>query len=373
MVGLGEIPHGPYYGTIDATPLFLMLVAETMRWLDDDQLFADLEPHIHAALAWIDKYGDRDGDGYVEHGIGQGTMASLRNQGWKDSKDAVQWPDGSNPDPPIALAEVQGYVYAAKLWLSPLFARHGAPEVAARLAAEAATLQERFNRDFWIEDVGFYAQALDGHKRPIPTVTSNPGHCLYTGLIDEAHRDRVVQRLLGPDMEGGWGIRTVSATDPRFNPMSYHNGSVWPHDNGIIAAGMMRHGYPHGALQVIGEIMDAALHFRYLRLPELYCGFSRDRRYYNIPAEYPVSCSPQAWAAGTMIHLFQVMLGLDADAAAGRLYLNPHLPEGLNQIQLRNLRVGRDTVDLLVTRPGPGAPPGVQLLRNPAGLAVVMP
>ena len=373
MVGLGEIPHGPYYGTIDATPLFLMLFAETMRWLDDETLYRELRPNVDAALHWIDHYGDMDGDGYVEHGIGTGTSGSLRNQGWKDNVSALQWPDGRYPDPPIALAEVQGYVYAAKLWCSQVFARFGETALAARLAQEAAEFKIRFNRDFWVPEIGFFAQALDGHKRPLPTVTSNPGHCLYTGLIDEAHREIVVQRLLSPDMECGWGIRTVSSQHPSFNPMSYHNGSVWPHDNGIIAAGLMREGYPDQALHVLNVIMDAALHFRYLRLPELYCGFARDLRYYSIPAEYPVSCSPQAWAAGTMVHLFQTLLGLEVDAAANRICLSPHFPSGLNQIELRNLRVGRHTIDLLIARPAPTAPIAVQVLRNPGGIGLMLP
>ncbi|HMA33701.1 MAG TPA: amylo-alpha-1,6-glucosidase [Chloroflexia bacterium] len=373
MAGLGEIPHRRYYGTIDATPLFLLLFAETMRWLDDNRLFRELEPPVRAALDWIDHYGDLDGDGYVEHLGGAGTMASLRNQGWKDSKDSLQWPDGSYPDPPIALAEVQGYVYAAKQGCSALFARYGDRPLADRLAQEAAALKTRFNQDFWIEPLGFFAHALDGQKRPVPTVTSNPGHCLLAGLIDDAHQAAVVQRLLSPDMECGWGIRTVSSAHPSFNPMSYHNGSIWPHDNAIIAAGLMRHGYTAEALQILQVIMDAALHFRYLRLPELYCGFPRDLRYYNIPAEYPVSCSPQAWAAGTMVHLFQTMLGLEPDAAAGRLRLNPHFPAGLNEVHIQNLRLGAHTLDLRISRPTAAAPPTVQVLRNPGGLGIIVP
>lgn len=373
MAGLGEIPHSAYYGTIDATPLFLMLFAETMRWTDDAHLFADLRPHVQAALDWIDHHGDLDGDGYVEHTVGEGTTASLRNQGWKDSKDALQWPDGRYPAPPLALAEVQGYVYAAKQDLSEILTRQGEAALGARLAQEAADLKARFNRDFWLEETGFFAQALDGQKRPLPTVTSNPGHCLYTDIVDEAHRAAVVERLLRADMDSGWGIRTVSANDPSYNPMSYHNGSVWPHDNAIIAAGMMRLGYTSSALYVANAIMDAALHFRYLRLPELYCGFSRDLRYYSIPAEYPVSCSPQAWAAGTMIHLFQTMLGMVPDAAANRLLLNPHFPDGLNRVQIDNLRLGRHRLSLLIARAAPGAPITIQMLRNPGGVAVVLP
>jgi glycogen debranching enzyme len=372
MARLGEIPHTPYYGTVDATPLFLMVFAQAMRWLDDDALYEELLPNVRAAFDWIDNYGDVDGDGYIEHHRGSHSQGSLSNQGWKDSKDSLQWPDGTYPVGPVALAEVQGYVYAARKWCSEVLARRGEQEWAAQLARQAADLKTRFNQDFWMEDQGFFAQALEGDKRPIPTVASNPGHCLYTDLIDDAHRGKVVERLLSPDMECGWGIRTVSSTHPSFNPMSYHNGSVWPHDNAIIAAGMMRRGYVDGALRVLNAIVDAALHFRYLRLPELYCGFARDLRYYNIPAEYPVSCSPQAWAAGTMLHLFQTMLGLDADANLGILRLAPHFPDTLHQAQIRNLRVGRHTLDLLVARSGPGAPPTVQVLRNPGGIDVVL-
>jgi glycogen debranching enzyme len=373
MAKLGEIPHTPYYGSVDSTPLFLMLFAQTMLWLDDDDLFAEMEPHVQAALEWIDQYGDMDGDGYVEHPRGSHIAGNLSNQGWKDSKDSLQWPDGTYPEGPIALAEVQGYVYAAKTWLSELFSRRGQTTRAASLAHEAARLRTRFNEDFWIEDLRFFAQALDGRKRPVPTVSSNPGHCLLGGLIDDAHCDSVVRRLLHDDMECGWGIRTVSSTHPSFNPMSYHNGSVWPHDNAFIAAGMMARGYTADALRILNAIMDASLHFRYLRLPELYCGFARDLRYYNIPAEYPVSCSPQAWAAGTMIHFFQTMLGLEADAARNQLRLNPHFPQGLNQVRIHNLRIGRQTVDLIVGRLLPGAPITVQILRNPGGVSVVLP
>ncbi|MGI8587765.1 MAG: amylo-alpha-1,6-glucosidase [Chloroflexia bacterium] len=371
MARLGEIPHAPYYGTVDATPLFLMLFALTMRWLDDDELFAEMQPHVLAALDWIDNYADMTGRGYVEHARGSHTGGSLSNQGWKDSKDALQWPDGSYPEGPVALVEVQGYVYAAKRWLSEIYARRGGKTLAARLTAEADDLKLRFNRDFWLPDLGYYAQALDGKGRPLPTVTSNPGHCLLTDLIDE-HRDAVVEKLMGRDMTCGWGIRTVSSNHPSFNPMSYHNGSIWPHDNAIIAAGLVGRGYGDAALQIFDAIMDASLHFRYLRLPELYCGFARDLRYYNIPAEYPVSCSPQAWAAGTMIHLFQAMLGLEADAVKGEIRLDPHFPKELNRVQIQNLRVGRRTLDLVISRATPDAQPTVQVLRNPGGIRVAV-
>jgi glycogen debranching enzyme len=373
MARLGEIPHTPYFGTVDATPLFLLLFAETMRWLDDERLFAELEPNVRAALDWVDHYGDVDGDGYVEHPRGSHSAGNLSNQGWKDSKDALQWPDGTYPEGPVALVEVQGYVYAAKQELSRLYARHGDAERADRLAAEAADLKTRFNRDFWLPEQGYYAQALDGQKRPIPTVTSNPGHCLLADLLTDDHQDAVVKRLLAPDMEGGWGIRTVSDRELSFNPMSYHNGSVWPHDNALIAAGLMRRGYATEALQVFQAVMDSAMHFRYLRLPELYCGFARDRRYYNIPAEYPVSCSPQAWAAGTMVHFFQTLLGLEVDAAGPQIRLAPHFPDGLNRVEIRNLRVGWHLLDLLISRANADAPIYVHVLRNPGNVAVLTP
>lgn len=372
MTALGQVPFDPSYQSIDATPLFLLLAAETMRWLGDQRLFDQLEPHIHAALDWIDQYGDVDHDGYVEYHTGAGVIGDLRHKSWRDYDNALQWPDGEYPAGPIAPAEVQGYVYAAKQGLSAVFARRGNTALAERLAREAADLKSRFNRDFWVDEKAFFAQALDGDKRPIVTVTSNPGHCLYTGLVDAKHHRLVVKRLLGDDMKSGWGIRTTSTLERSFNPMSYHNGSIWPHDNGIIAAGLMRYGYSVEALQLMTEIIAAATQFRYQRLPEFYYGFERNRRYYTSLVEHPASCSPQAWSAGTLIHLLQAMLGLEPDATRGQLRLRPHFPIGLNRVQIRNLRVGEATLDLLFSRPDFRAPITVEIVRNPGNIAVII-
>ncbi|MCL4460061.1 MAG: amylo-alpha-1,6-glucosidase [Chloroflexi bacterium] len=347
MATYGQIPHIPYYGSIDATPLFLILFAEVMDWLDDTDLYSELLPAVKKALDWIDSYGDLDGDGYVEYRTL--SRRGLRNQAWKDSWDSYVLPDGSLAEPPIAAVEVQGYVYDAEVRLATLFGRRGEGEWADRLITAAQRLKAKFNVDFWLEEEQFYAQGLDGLKRPIPAVTSNVGHCLWSGIIEPGRARLVVERLMAEDMFSGWGIRTLSSHYPNFNPMSYHNGSIWPHDNSLIAAGMKRYGFDGEANQVINGIFQAGLRFRYNRLPELFCGFQRDLRYFSMPGEYPISCSPQAWATGGMIFLAQTLLGLRPDAANGRLYLRPTLPQWLARIDLYNLRLGEGKVNLLVT------------------------
>ncbi|HET8627224.1 MAG TPA: glycogen debranching N-terminal domain-containing protein [Thermomicrobiales bacterium] len=357
MARLGDVPHTPYYGTIDATPLYVMLFAATVRWLDDDALFQELLPAVKRCLEWIDRYGDRDGDGYVEYGTR--SRRGIANQGWKDSYDSILWPDGSQPAPPIALAEVQGYVYAAKRWLAALLVERGEAAWAARLEAEAADLKARFNRDFWRPEARTFGMGLDGHKRLVPAMTTNPGHGLLCGIVEDDKIAPLVARLLAPDMDGGWGLRTLSADEPQYNPMSYHNGTVWPHDNSLVVAGMRCCGYAAEANRVIGEIFDAAKTFRYSRLPELYCGFPRDPALDPAPAEYPVSCSPQAWAAGAGFLFLQTILGLEAGPGRNEVTLAPYLPGWLGQLHLRRLRVGRGAVELLIRR------------RDPAGRATV--
>jgi glycogen debranching enzyme len=348
MAALNEIPHAPYYGTADATPLFVMLFVETMRWTGDDDLYNELLPHAMRALEWIDHHGDADGDGYVEYETK--SRWGLRNQGWKDSWDSLKFPDGRLPKPPIALVEVQAYVYAAKMGMADLLMSRGDKANGARLAQEAVLLKERFNRDFWMPGKGFYAQALDGSKRQVPSISSNAGHALWCGIADEDKAERVVERLMSPDMLSGWGVRCLSSEEPHFNPMSYHNGSVWPHDNGIVAAGMRRYDFHEEAAEVIEQIVQAGIRFRLFRLPELYCGFARDLRYYSVPAEYPVSCSPQAWAAGTVLHFCQTMLGLEPDAANSRIGIEPHLLPSIGELTIGRLMLANNAIDLRAER-----------------------
>ncbi len=348
MARLNLVPHGAYYGTVDATPLFIMLFVETMRWLDDDKLYEELLPNVERALAWIDEYGDLDGDGFVEYQ--QRSERGIRNQVWKDSEDSTQFPDGAFAEPPVAAVEVQGYVYAAKRGLAELLARKGRTDDAARIEHEAKTLKQRFNQAFWMPDLGFYAQALDRDKKQVPTISSNVGHCLLAGIINAEKAAQVVRRLMQPDMASGWGIRTISSRDPNYNPMSYHNGSVWPHDNSLIVAGMKRYGFHDEANEIVSQVFEAGKRFRYYRLPELFCGSSREGRYHSRPSEYPVSCSPQAWAAGTTLLFSQSVIGLQPDAHAGKLTLSPRLPAWMNSLRVGNLRIGKRRIDLLINR-----------------------
>lgn len=366
MSHLGEIPHTPYYGTIDATLLYVMLFAATVRWTGDDALFRELLPVVRRCLEWADRHGDRDGDGYVEYA--SASPRGITNQGWKDSGDSILWPDGRQPAGPIALIEVQGYLYAAKRWLAEILAARGEGDWAARLAAEAAALKERFNRDFWRPDAGAFGMGLDGAKRLVPASGSNPGHALLCGIVARERAGPLVARLLAPDLACGWGIRTLSADEPQYNPMSYHNGTVWPHDNALIVAGMRRYGFATAANRIIGELFDAAKTFPSLRLPELYCGFPRGRAFDAAPAEYPVSCSPQAWAAGTPFLCLQTILGLAPGPGPGELTVDPLLPPWLNEIRLRGLRVGAARVDLLVRRADDDGRATTELLGPPGGV-----
>ena len=348
MTTLREMPHIPYYGSVDSTPLFIMLFVETMRWLDSTQLYQELIPTVKRALAWIDQYADKDGDGFIEYHCHN--ERGVKNQGWKDNVLALQFRDGRFPEPPIALCEAQAYVYAAKQGLAELLERQGETSWATGLREEAARLKRQFNEKFWMPDEKFIAQALDRDKIQLPTITSNPGHCLWCGIVDEDKIEPIVSRLLTEDMNSGWGIRTVSSQEPSFNPMSYHNGSVWPHDNSIIAAGLQRSGYPREANQVISQIFAASQRFRYFRLPELFCGFQQDNRYYSSPSEYPVSCSPQAWTAGAAIFFIPTVLGLQVDAVQRLVTLHPHFPDWLNEIHLKGLLVDNQKVSFCLRR-----------------------
>jgi glycogen debranching enzyme len=346
MANCREIPFIPYYGTIDATPLFLMLLHEYVRWTDDAALLAELWPAARAALAWMRAGGDPDGDGYLAYATR--SPLGLSNQGWKDSGDAVMHADGALAATPIALVEVQGYAYAAWRGAAELAAGRGEPDAAA-LNAQADRLREAFNRDFWMEHEGFYALALDGAKRRCEVIASNVGHALWTGVVDERRAVTVAKRLLEEDMFSGWGIRTLAARERRYNPMSYHNGSVWPHDNALAAAGFRRYRLGEHVLTVATGLLEASRYFDNARLPELFCGFPR--RPDHGPVFYPVACAPQAWASGSALALVTALLGLEADAAARRLTLqSPVLPPPLRRVEIEDLRVGSASVDLGITR-----------------------
>ena len=349
LAGAGDIPHRRYFGSVDATPLFVFLFAQYFRWTGDLEFARELLPNVRAALEWIDTWGDRDGDGFVEY-LCRSPRGS-ENQGWKDSFDSVAHADGQLAEPPIALAEVQGYVYMAKDRVADVFEVLGDSETADRLRREAEALKVQFNQAFWMDDEQFFAGALDAEKRQVRTIVSNPGHCLYANIVDPSKAEGVARRLLQPDMFSGWGIRTVSKGAGPYNPMSYHNGSVWPHDNALMAAGLKRYGFLKATNRVATAIFDAATHADYMRLPELFCGFTR--RTPNQPVAYPVACSPQAWAAGAPFLMLQAILGLSARGHENMLTVNkPHLPPWLNVVELRNVRVGASTTSLVFRREG---------------------
>lgn len=343
LAATGEIPHTPYYGSVDATPLWLVVYGCYWQWTADRELALELWPNALRALEWIDRYGDADGDGYVEYR--RRAPLGLDNQGWKDSHDGILHADGTKPEPPIALVEVQGYVYDAKVRLAGVARALGHPDVAAELEAQAADLRRRFNRDFWVAGERYFAVALDGSKRQVASVTSNPGHALWSGIVDPERARFVVRRLLADDMSCGWGIRTLSARNPGFDPIGYHTGSVWPHDNALIAHGMKRYGFEREAARVIDQLVGAGRHLRDARFAELFCGFSRAEA--PIPVEYPVACRPQAWASAAPLLMIRTYLGIRAEAPEGRLSIErPVLPEAISDVELIGLRVGRTRLDL---------------------------
>jgi len=348
----GVVPFSTYYGSVDSTPLFVMLFAQTMRWLDADALYDDLLPHVRRALDWCDQWGDADGDGYIE--FGRCAPHGVANQGWKDSHDSLHHPDGSEVLRPIALAEAQAYVYAAKAWLADIVERRGDLLWAAQLRVEAADLAAQFERDFWLPDEGCYAYALDGAKRPVRTVVSNVGHLLYCDLVRGDKAAIVAERLLCPDMLSGWGVRTLSSDSIRYDPDSYHNGSIWPHDNALIALGMRRAGCARAATEVASQVIAAGLAQPLSRIPELYAGYMRDAET-AAPVPYPVSCSPQAWSAASAFAFVQAMIGLEVDGRTGEIACTPHLPPWLSTVRVRGLRFGRTQADITITRDGPSA------------------
>jgi glycogen debranching enzyme len=350
MAALGEIPFGRYYGSVDATALFVILAAAYAERTADRAFLESLWPHVERALDWIDRHGDPDADGFVEYS--RHSSDGLVQQGWKDSHDSVFHADGALARGPIALCEVQGYVYAAKAGAADLAATLGHAARAAELDRQAGGLRDRFERAFWCEDLSTYALALDGEKRPCRVRASNAGHCLFAGIASPDRAARVARTLLDDRSFSGWGVRTVAEGEARYNPMSYHNGSVWPHDNALIGAGLARYGLKAEALRVLAALFDASLFMDLHRLPELYCGFGR--RPGEGPTLYPVACSPQAWAAGAVFQLLQACLGLRIDAPAGRVSFHyPLLPEFLREVRVRGLRTDGGTVDVRLERHGP--------------------
>ncbi len=347
MAKTGELPFRPYYGSVDATPLWLVLLGATYDWTADRVLLDRLWPNALAALDWIDQWGDRDGDGFVEYE--RRAPNGLINQGWKDSTDSVRDRAGVEARAPIALVEVQGYVYDAKLRMAGLARARGEDELAARLERDAEILRGRFEEAFWLPDRRYYAMALDADKRPADAYASNPGHCLWSGIVAPDRARHVADRLLSETLFSGWGIRTYGAGQPGYNPLGYHTGSVWPHDTAIIAHGLKRYGFNDEANRIVGSLFEAAEHFPDFRLPELFCGFARDTAPEPVP--YPVACSPQAWSAAAMFLVLQTMLGLRPHAPANELELyRPNLPDWLGRVNLSNLRVGEAAVDLLFHR-----------------------
>ena len=343
MAVLGEIPFGLYYGSVDSTPLFVLLLGLYVERTGDVATLRELHPNLKAALTWIDSYGDSDGDGFVEYY--RATERGLSNQGWKDSHDAVFHADGSLAEGPIALAEVQGYVYAAKESAARCARWLGDEAWACALEVEAARLRTRFDAAFWCESLGTYALALDGNKKACLVRTSNAGQVLFSGIANQERAAVVAECLMEPRFFSGWGIRTVARDERRYNPMSYHNGSIWPHDNALIALGLRRYGFMDAADRIFAGMLAAASYMEFQRLPELFCGFGRRRN--RGPTLYPVACSPQAWAAAAPFALLQASLGLEFDPVDKEITLrNPHLPSFIESLTIRGMRLGNSTVDL---------------------------
>ncbi len=348
LAALKLIPHTPYYGTADATMLYLILLHAAWRWTGDASLLTDHLPTAERCLTWIDTEGDRDGDGFQEYE--RRTPRGNENMGWKDAGDSVVGADGAQVRGPKALCELQGYVYAAWLGMAEIYEHGGQTTRAADLRTRAAALFERFNAVFWDEELGCYLFGLDGQKRPIRSVTSNAGHCLWSGIAPPDRARRVMERLMAPDMFTGWGIRTLSAANPAYNPLSYHNGSVWPHDNGLILQGFSRYGFTDEGALVARGLSGAGGFFMGHRMPELFAGMPAVAT--GFPVQIPGANVPQAWAAGTVFSVIQALLGMAADVPNRRLRLTPRLPDWLPDLTLRRLRLGPMSFDLRFTRDG---------------------
>lgn len=369
MATLGEVPFKRYYGTVDATPLFVMLAGAYYERTGDRALIEAIWPNIERALEWIDRYGDLDGDGFIEYR--RRSKIGLLHQGWKDSGDSVFHEDGRAAKGPIALCEVQAYVYAAKCYASRIARRFGNDARANELQHQADVLKARFNDVFWCAPIGSYAIALDGDKTPCCVRTSNAGHALFGGIATDDHARTVADTLLGDDSFNGWGIRTVASNQRRYNPMSYHNGSVWPHDNAMIAAGLARYGYTDTAMCILNGMFDASMVMDLQRLPELFCGFPRTGG--HTPTLYPVACSPQAWAAGSAFMLLQACLGLSFSPQKPQLLFRyPRLPDYLQWLEINNLVIGDGRVSLRLTRHANGVGIDVKDKRGDVEISVAV-
>lgn len=350
LARLNEIPHTPYYGSVDATPLWIILLYEYFRWSNDRETLEELWPTALAAMEWCERNIDGSPNGYCYYG--HRARRGILQQGWKDSDDGVVTQTGEIAQPPIALCEVQGYVYQARCHLAQLAEVMGQEELKHRLQNQNEDFRDRFNRDFWLSELDYCALGLDGHGQPLQVIASNPGHCLGSGILTDDHARKVARRLIGEDMFSGWGIRTLSSHETAFNPMSYHNGSVWPHDNAMIARGFARLGETEWVEQTLSGLFHAARHMFYKRLPELFCGFERSQgREGDPPVRYPVACIPQAWAAASMYSLIQSMLNFTPNAAKKTLSIcSPKLPSWINVLHVNNLRVGEACIDLAFRR-----------------------
>lgn len=367
MARLGEVPFRLYYGSVDATPLFVLLAGKYLERTGDLGTIKKIWPAIQLALKWIDEFGDRDGDGFVEYF--RASANGLVNQGWKDSHDSIFHVDGTLATGPIALCEVQAYVYGAKLAGATLAHALDLPGEADRLARAADGLRTKFLDAFWLDDLGVYALALDGEKRPCRVISSNAGHALLTGIATQEHAARMSRTLLEPSMFSSWGVRTIATTESRYNPMSYHNGSIWPHDNALIAMGLSRYGYKKQAGDIFEGIYLAATYQDQLRLPELFCGLARKAQ--RGPTSYPVACSPQAWAAAAPFAFLSASLGLEMKHAENCVHLsNPYLPDFLTEVSIRALQLGEARLDLKFTRYGPDVT--VNVSRNAGDARVIL-
>ncbi|MGM0603437.1 MAG: glycogen debranching N-terminal domain-containing protein [Bacillota bacterium] len=362
LAALEKIPHTPYYGTADATPLFLILAGEYYRWTGDLNFIKSILKNLELALEWIDKYGDKDGDLFVE--FKSSTEDYTVNQGWKDSVDSSVYPDGKLAEPPIALAEVQAYVYRAKILMADMFRDLNRKEESDKLHREAQQLKIKFNDKFWNKDKEIFVLALDKNKNQIDSLTTNPAHGYYTGIIDKKKGEMFLDKILNSDLNSGRGLRTLSKTNRAYNPISYHNGSIWPHDNSLIIEGLKKYGYRKEANQLISDIFEVAQNFEYYRLPELYCGFGTEEE--RTAVEYPTGCSPQAWAAGSVYLFLHSMLGIDADAKKGEVIIKPNLPDFLESIEIDNFKIADDILSFKVVKEN-----GANCLKNLKSLSKI--
>ena len=365
---IGLIPHTPYYGSIDATPLFLMLIGRHAAWTGSLALFDELHEPIDRALAWMSRYGGIDTESYLTYAGGPDSV--LENQGWKDSGDAIVKKDGTLAASPIALVEVQGYAYQALLGMADLYERAGEHSRAQDLQRQAVALRQRFNKDFWMAERQCYALALEREGRPVTVISSNPGHALWAGIADEEKASLTADRLMSADMFSGWGIRTLSEHETSYNPLGYHLGSVWPHDTSLIAGGFRRYGFDHHAVRAFEGLVKAASHFRSYQMPELFSGFSDTE--YDTPVSYPAANHPQAWAAGAIPYMVQTILGLTPAAFEHQLIVRrPVLPEFADEIEVQRLRVGDAEVDLRFER-RPDESVRVEVLKKRGRLDVIV-